>query len=84
MFASIISLVALWLSVPVASADQNRLSVTASIALAVHVIAIAASVVALVFYRARGLWVVLAAIPALFVPVLAALFIASCAIHGCN
>jgi hypothetical protein len=67
----------------VASASQTRLNVAAQIALAAHVIAIAATVVAIVFYRMRGLWVFLTAIPAIFLPLLAATLIAMCAIYGC-
>jgi hypothetical protein len=82
LLSSMICLIMPWLSV--ATAGQIRLFITAPIALAAFVLAIATTLFAVVLYRTRGLWVALGAVPALFWPVALVSFLTACSIYGCD
>jgi hypothetical protein len=51
-------------------------------AIAAFVVAIATTALAVVVHRKRGLWAILAAVPALFWPAVAISFVANCSIYG--
>ena len=53
-----------------------------AIALAAFVVAIATAALAVVVHRKRGLWAILAAVPALIWPALAITFVAACSNYG--
>jgi ethanolamine transporter EutH len=53
-----------------------------AVAFAAFVVAIATTALAIVVHRKRGLWTILAAIPALFWPAVAISFAATCSIYG--
>jgi hypothetical protein len=51
-------------------------------AIAAFVVAIATTALAVVVHRKRGLWAILAAVPALIWPALAITFVAACSNYG--
>jgi hypothetical protein len=82
LIASLISLGTPWISV----ATVGRIPVTATATVAVEALIVAFStlIVALVAHRTRGLWVLLAAIPAFFWPVFAVSTVIACSIYDCD
>jgi hypothetical protein len=66
---SLVSLGAPWISI--LTAGRMRLAITAKVALISLIAPFAATIVAVIVHKRRGLWVALAALPALFWPVLA-------------
>jgi hypothetical protein len=82
LLASLISLGMPWLSV--ASAGRIWLPVTATVAIIAFIAVFATTVLAVVVHRTRGLWVILAAVPALFWPAVAIIIIAACTMYDCD
>jgi hypothetical protein len=82
LLSSLISLGMPWASV--ATAGQIRLYFTAPVAIIAFVVAFATTILAIVFYRIRGLLVLLAAVPALFWPVAVISFATAYSIYCCD
>jgi hypothetical protein len=82
LLSSLISLAMPWVSV--ATLGQIRLAITATVALIALIVAFATAVLAIVVHRKRGLWVLLAAVPALFWPVAIISMVTACSIYGCD
>jgi hypothetical protein len=82
LLSSLISVGMPWASV--ATLGQIRLAITAPVALIAFIVAFATTVLAIVVHRKRGLWVLLAAIPALFWPIAIISMVTACSIYGCD
>jgi hypothetical protein len=79
---SLVSLGAPWISI--LTAGRIRLASTTTVALISLIATFATTVAAVIVHKRRGLWVALAALPALFWPVLATSISAACSIEDCD
>jgi succinate dehydrogenase hydrophobic anchor subunit len=75
LVASLISFGLPWMA---GSVGRIRIGVS----IATLIVAFCMTVLAIVVHRKRGLWVILAAVPALFWPAVVISFVAACSING--
>lgn len=73
--ASLISFVMPWMA-----GSVGRIKI--GISIATLIVAFCTAVLAIVVHRKRGLWVILAAVPALFWPAVVISFVAACSMYG--
>jgi hypothetical protein len=82
LIASLISFGAPWISVRILG--RIRLAIIVAVTGVAFVGAVATAVYAIAIHRKRGVWVTLAALPALFWPVFVASMVTSCWMSDCD
>jgi hypothetical protein len=80
--ASLVCFAAPWISV--VTLGRIRLAVTVTISIIAFVTAFTTTGLAVVVHGRRGLWMILATLPALFWPVFAASTLVACSIEDCD
>jgi hypothetical protein len=80
--ASLVSLGMLWMSIY--TLGRVRLFFTVIVSMIALIVASATTIASVVFYGRRGLWTILAAIPAIFWPVVAISIVTACSIYDCD